>query len=129
MMATSAVLATFTPVVASALLGMVLLALVISVYRGMTRRATRQHAVPSTHDPEPSAAVVEQPHAASAHALAPHAFALSLRQAFNQAQHRVRANVAGSKVRGQLPRFLMLGEAASGKTTLLSNLGLKALGE
>ena len=82
-----------------------------------------------TREPESSAAVGEKPQTASDCVVAPRAFALQLRHAFDQARQRIRANVSRRQARDRLPRFLMLGDAASGKTSLLSHLGLNALGE
>jgi type VI secretion system protein ImpL len=58
---------------------------------------------------------------------APPASPLQLRQVFAESIQWLRANVGGRNYRYQIPWFMMIGEAGSGKTTVLGNTRMNLL--
>ena len=104
-------------------LGLLLLAALLVCYVLIARRKSRASA------PEPASAAgpeaeggAPQPTAdAAASAVA---LTSQLRRSFAQAQQYLKRHVVGRRSRYRAPWFLMLGEAGTGKTTLLGNLGL-----
>ena len=101
-------------------LGVLLLVALFVCYVVIARRKSRAAAAEpaAVAEPEEGDTPPPMPDAAVG------ALASQLRRAFAQAQQRLKRHVAGGRSRYRAPWLLMLGATASGKTTLLDNLGL-----
>ena len=92
------------------LVGLLLLVVILVFYVVISRRKARKQAPALGQESDAS----QEPRAAPG----------QLRRSFAQAHRLLKTHVAGRQSRYRVPWFLMLGEAESGKTTLLGNLGL-----
>lgn len=108
-------LAVLVPILPYVLIAVLLAVLAVLVVLAMVM--LRHRAVP----PQEAAAAGAAPGNASA--LSP-TMALQLRRSFARALKLLKAYVAGRDYRYRIPWFLLVGEVAAGKTTLLSHTGL-----
>ncbi|MBC8462199.1 MAG: hypothetical protein H8D67_29880 [Deltaproteobacteria bacterium] len=107
------------------LIGIILIILCILVYLIVIIRATRKRQALQESSEETSEAADDTPkEATSIVDIVPSIPTLQLRESFARAMKQLKANFPGRNYRYQIPWFMMVGEAASGKTTALGNTGL-----
>ena len=105
------------------LIGICLLILLMLLALFVVVRAVRSRLkTGESHEATPEVGDTSQ--ATPALAMKPYASPLHLRRSFAHAIKLLRANLAGKNVRYQIPWHVMIGEAESGKTTLLGHTGL-----
>jgi hypothetical protein len=115
----------FSPPTIYILLVVLLLLIVGLVFLYLVLRRARQHAGQRAAEAELVAAdkrEAEQPDELSAYASG-----VGLRRSFSRAEKRINAYTSGTGARYRVPWYLMIGEAQSGKTTLLGSTGLNLL--
>jgi hypothetical protein len=104
----------------------ILLLLVIGlVFLYLVIRRARQHAGQRAAEAELVAA--DEREAEQPDELSSYASGIGLRRSFSRAEKRINAYASGTGARYKVPWYLMIGEAQSGKTTLLGNTGLNLL--
>ncbi|MBN2125896.1 MAG: hypothetical protein JW821_16485, partial [Deltaproteobacteria bacterium] len=113
---------TLSPILPYALVGLVflilfVLGLLLYLFRTSKKLVPKKEAAEEA--PEPAESGREAPPAKKAAVSG-----LGLRRSFSKAVRVLRANVSGRNYRYQIPWYLMVGEAASGKTATLNRSGL-----